>query len=273
MMNNVFDRMDDNMKNSNVVNTGASESGANKSELRIFEKPEFGQVRTIEIDGKIYFAGVDVATALGYENPTKAVLTHCKSNNILKRYVVPEGSVNGFGGININFIPEGDVYRLIIKSNLPRAEAFEEWVMEEVLPTIRKTGRYAVNEDGEPRDELDIIIEVALKMQAQRKELRAQKKMIDAANKRIDELEATVTTHPKSYYTIAGYAALIRKPVTTQEASVLGKEATRLCKMHNIRKSETEDPRFGRVGLYPVQILEQVFLQKPLLLCEEDPIL
>lgn len=104
------------------------------------EESKFNELRTIEKeDGKILFCASDVAKMLGYENPAEAVSTHCKSGNIEKCYVA---HANGIGGVNMNFIPEGDVYRLIIRSQLPSAEKFESWIFDEVIPSIRKKGYY-----------------------------------------------------------------------------------------------------------------------------------
>lgn len=105
------------------------------NELQIFNSGEFGEIRTIEIDGKPYFVGTDVARALGYSNPRKAILDHCKG--VTKRDTPTSSGVQ-----SMSYINEGDLYRLIMKSKLPSAEKFESWVMDEVLPTIRKTGSY-----------------------------------------------------------------------------------------------------------------------------------
>lgn len=104
------------------------------NELQIFNSEEFGQVRTVEIDGKPYFAGRDVANALGYSNPRDAISRHCKG-------VVKHDSFKD-GGQLIALIPEGDMYRLITHSKLESAERFERWVFDEVLPTLRRTGSY-----------------------------------------------------------------------------------------------------------------------------------
>lgn len=104
-------------------------------ELQIFNSGEFGEIRTIEIDGKPYFVGADVAKALGYNNPRDAVSRHCKG-------VVKHDTPTSSGIQSMSYINEGDLYRLIMKSKLPSAEKFESWVMDEVLPTIRKTGSY-----------------------------------------------------------------------------------------------------------------------------------
>ena len=105
------------------------------SELHIFNSEEFGEIRTAEINGKPYFVGTDVAKALGYNNPRDAVSRHCRG-------VVKHDTPTSSGMQSMSYINEGDLYRLIMKSKLPSAEKFESWVMDEVLPSIRKTGSY-----------------------------------------------------------------------------------------------------------------------------------
>ena len=110
------------------------------NEIKIFENVEFGKVRVIMIDGKPWFSAKDIASALGYKNPLEAVRNYCKRG---ERFSHPS---NG-GMQKMLFIPESDVYRLIIKSKLPAAEKFETWVMEEVLPSLRETGNYSLNDN------------------------------------------------------------------------------------------------------------------------------
>lgn len=105
------------------------------NDIQIFNNSEFGDIRSIEIDGKPYFVANDVAKALGYVETAKAIRTHCKG--------VSEMDIPTNGGIQVmKIIPEGDIYRLIIRSSLPSAEKFEHWVFDEVIPNIRKTGGY-----------------------------------------------------------------------------------------------------------------------------------
>ena len=112
------------------------------NEIKIFENPEFGSVRTLEdANGEVLFCGTDIAKALGYSNPSKAISDHCKQGGITKRYT-PTVS----GEQLMPYITEGNVYRLIARSKLPKAEKFEHWVFDEVLPTIRKTGSYSINQ-------------------------------------------------------------------------------------------------------------------------------
>jgi prophage antirepressor-like protein len=108
-------------------------------ELQVFESSEFGEIKTItEPDGTILFCGNDAAKALGYTNTRDALRRHCRY--VVKHDVPHPQSPDRT--LKMSFIPEPDLYRLIMHSNLPTAQAFEKWVMEIVLPTIRKTGAY-----------------------------------------------------------------------------------------------------------------------------------
>lgn len=123
--------------------------GANAmTDLMIFDNPEFGKIRTIEENGKVLFCAKDVAIALGYKDATNAIKQHCRG--VVKRHLT-----DGLGRDQItNFIPEGDVYRLAAKSELPGADKFESWVFDEVLPSIRKNGGYIINQDELSPEEL-----------------------------------------------------------------------------------------------------------------------
>lgn len=115
-------------------------------ELMMFKNEMFGEIRTLRLKDKPYFVGNDIAGILGYSRPRDAVRTHCKGG--VKMTLPSKG-----GNQEMVVIPEGDLYRLIIKSKLPKAQEFEEWVMDEVLPQIRQTGGYiAVKEDDSEAD-------------------------------------------------------------------------------------------------------------------------
>jgi len=107
------------------------------NEMTVFSFNGQGQVRTIvDIDGNPLFCGKDVCEILGYANASDAIKQHCKG--VAKRYPLQTA-----GGVqDIRFLTEPDLYRLIVSSQLPAAQAFEAWIFEEVLPTIRKTGQY-----------------------------------------------------------------------------------------------------------------------------------
>lgn len=112
-----------------------------ESGLAIFNSPEFGSVRGFLRGGEPWFVASDVAKALGYNNPAEAVRDNCKYAELLKTSQTLVLDVPSRG---LLIIPESDVYALIFRSNLPKAEDFRRWVCEEVLPSIRKTGSYAL---------------------------------------------------------------------------------------------------------------------------------
>ncbi|WP_339316915.1 phage antirepressor KilAC domain-containing protein [Paenibacillus sp. FSL R10-2734] len=139
--------------------------------LQIFNHSDFGAIRTVDILGKPHFVGNDVASALEYSRPYEAISTHCKGT---VSYRVP---TNG-GDQETRVIPEGDIYRLIVKaadqSRSPvikaKAEMFEHWIFDEVLPSIRNTGMYAADE---LLDNPDLLIQAATKLKEERAARRA----------------------------------------------------------------------------------------------------
>lgn len=112
------------------------------NELQIFKNEKFGEIRTVEENGKVLFCGSDVAKALGYSKPHNAISMHCKG------VALKQGIIDSLGRPQeMTFITEGDIYRLAAKSKLPGADEFESWIFDEVLPSIRKTGGYVNNDD------------------------------------------------------------------------------------------------------------------------------
>jgi prophage antirepressor-like protein len=115
------------------------------NDLTIFNNELFGSVRIMMIDEKWYFVANDIATALGYAKPRNAISSHCKHSQKILIDVTPQNGASHNKARKtqeMTIIPESDVYRLIIKSKLPEADQFEEWVMEDVLPQLRQCGVY-----------------------------------------------------------------------------------------------------------------------------------
>lgn len=119
------------------------------NKVSIFEHPEFGRIRTLEIDGKIWFCASDVAAALGYSNPRDAVVRHCKPMGVVVYDTPTRSAVQ-----KIKYISEGNVYRLIAGSKLPSAEKFESWIFDELVPETLKNGGYLLKKNGETDNEL-----------------------------------------------------------------------------------------------------------------------
>ena len=151
--------------------------------IKIFENDEFGSLRTLTDEhGRIMFCGKDVASALGYSNTKDAIRRHCRWG-VKHDLPHPQSPART---IEMVFIPEGDVYRLISHSRLPSAEKFESWIFDEVLPTIRRTGGYVANEDMFIENYLPFLDE------PYRNLFRLQMVFIDKLNERIRHDEPLV---------------------------------------------------------------------------------
>ena len=106
--------------------------------LQVFENPEFGKVRSVNVNGEPWLVGSDVATSLGYADAQKAIKNHVDEDDKLIRQISVSGQMR-----NVICINESGVYSLIFSSKLPTAKKFKHWVTSEVLPAIRKTGSYS----------------------------------------------------------------------------------------------------------------------------------
>ena len=110
-------------------------------DLQVFQNTQFGNLEILTIEGKEWFPAIKVAEILGYTNPRKAIRDHTKERGVTIRSVIDSLGRNQ----DKKFIDEGNLYRLITRSKLPQVDEFEEWVFEEVLPQIRRTGTYSIN--------------------------------------------------------------------------------------------------------------------------------
>ncbi|MBZ4662811.1 MAG: hypothetical protein JG776_493 [Caloramator sp.] len=170
------------------------------NELKIFENQEFGKVRMVEIDGKPYAVGVDVARALGYENATKAVINHCKN---IRKEVLEAQSQNGMVvKTETNLINEGDIYRLIVKAAdqsknteiKAKAEKFERWIFDEVIPSIRKHGAYMTPEKlEEALLNPDAMIKVLTELKKEREERAKLQQKIEEQKPKVLFADAVAT--------------------------------------------------------------------------------
>lgn len=165
------------------------------NEIQIFNNPDFGTVRTLDDNGVILFAATDVAKILGYSNPYDAISRHCKG--VVKHEGVSQ-TTNQHGvttnqTVEMSFIPESDLYRLVFGSKLPTAEKFTDWVTETVLPSIRKNGGYiAGQEQLTPEELMAKALLVANKTLAEREarisELTVQNNIMAPKAEYFDEL-------------------------------------------------------------------------------------
>lgn len=157
------------------------------SKITIFENKDFGSIRTVEENGKILFCGTDIASALGYTNPHKAIRDHCKKDGLTFRSVIDSLGRKQ----QAKFISEGNLYRLITHSKLPAAEQFEKWIFDEVLPSIRKHGLYATDQ---LLNNPDLAIAAFTALKEEREKRKALEARVAIQNQQIVEMK------PKASY-------------------------------------------------------------------------
>jgi len=227
-------------------------------------------------DGKPWFYANDVARALGYPTPKDAVSYHCKGAKNLRPY--SEG-----GSQPPKVIPESDVYRLIMRSNKPEAEVFQDWVTEVVLPSIRQTGGYLYGQEELSDDQL---LEKALAVANRRIEEREQQRLEERrgrlqAIKEKGEIahsrEASVMSkygHEKTkreelqdrlaeneqWDTVKGIGWLRKYFVRNVPGLyvALGRHLSKLCRDQGIEPKEIPDVNYGSIKAYPVEIIEEL---------------
>ena len=156
------------------------------NKIEVFKNEQFGEVRTILEGETLLFCGSDIAKALGYARPGKAIIDHCKG--VLKRDTLTSGGMQ-----SLSYIPEGDVYRLIVHSKLPAAEKFEHWLFDEVVPTIRKTGGYMTDSLLERiQKEPAVIVEFAQALILEKNRVKALECELNTAKPKADYYDAFI---------------------------------------------------------------------------------
>lgn len=152
--------------------------------LEIFKSAEFGEIRTVNIDGEPWFVGKDVAAALGYNNPQKAIRDHVDDEDVT---VNKTFTVNGTMATLIN---ESGLYSLVISSKLPNAKRFKRWVTSEVLPSIRKNGGYIAGQETMTDDEL-----MARALQVAQNKIQERDKQLETMKPKAIFADAVAASH------------------------------------------------------------------------------
>lgn len=179
--------MFDYMQNKNNSSTSSSTITTAAPEVTVFKNlvhPEFGELRTVEIDGEPWFVGKDVAVALGYKKPENAIANHVSDED--KTSTLIQGSGSNYKS-KATIINESGLYSLILSSKLPSAKEFKHWVTSEVLPSIRKNGAYIRNQENMTPAEI-----VARGLIAAQKIIESKEKEIALLNGRCGLLTQTV---------------------------------------------------------------------------------
>ena len=204
------------------------------NDIQIFKNEQFGEVRIVMNESNDpLFCAKDVATALGYSDTADAIQRHCKSG---KKVFYPHG--NGIGGTNMVYIPEKDVYRLIMRSNLPNAEQFQDWVCDEVLPSIRKHGIFATSDFiEEALNNPDAMIAALTKLKQER-------------SARIEaEKQVTVLTHVNKTYTCTEVA----KELGLKSAIELNNRLKELGVQYKVNQTWVPYTKYATLGWFDIK--------------------
>jgi len=176
-----------------------------ENKLRIFENVKFGLLRTVEVDGEIYFVGKDVATILGYQRTADAIAAHVDDEDKLTRQFTDSGQAREMVVIN-----ESGLYSLILSSKLPKAKEFKHWVTSEVLPSIRKHGAYMTPATLDKiADNPDLLIKLAQNLKAERAKRIAAENLIAEQKPKVIFADAVETS--KSSILVGELAKLLKQ--------------------------------------------------------------
>lgn len=170
--------LNENYSNSNSV-AALSTSTHETSKVKVYEHPLFGKVRMFIQNGKTWFCGTDIATSLGYSNPRDAIVRHCKSHGVVNHDVI-----DSMGRTQqMKFISEGNIYRLTAKSQMPRADEFENWIFDEIVPSVVNTGRYSVQPQT-PQTYLEAL-KALVSSEEEKQRLAQEKKQLEEKNAKL----------------------------------------------------------------------------------------
>ena len=211
-------------------------------------------IQVILVDNEPWFLGKEIARVLGYVDENQAVRQHCDKDDTLSDIELTLklkklGQSNDDVVYRAIYINEPGVYSLVFGSTLKSAKKFKKWLTTEVIPSIRKTGSYSVNQ--QQLSPLEILVaqsQALLEAERDRQEIKA----------RLDKLEAHQDSHD-GYFTIRGYAFIKGLKIDLRDAQRLGKLAGHKCREEGLEISKVKDTRFGYVNAYPECILDVIF--------------
>lgn len=170
--------LNENYSNSNSVAV-LSTSTHETSKVEVYEHPLFGKIRMFIQNGKTWFCGTDIATSLGYSNTRDAIVRHCKSHGVVNHDVI-----DSMGRTQqMKFISEGNVYRLTAKSQMPRADEFENWIFDEIVPSVVNTGSYSVQPQT-PQTYLEAL-KALVSSEEEKQRLAQEKQQLEQQNAKL----------------------------------------------------------------------------------------
>lgn len=216
--------------------------------LQVFQF-ENSSIRTVELEGVIWFVASEVSDILGYsrtadslrlvDTDDKLLITNKNADSALSVFEIPDRG--------LYLINESGMYSMVLNSRREDSKRFKKWVTSEVLPSIRRTGQYQVPQFGSPED----------LMVGQAKLMLQVCESLSVITKRVTSLEDRVNEAlPKNgYLTIKGFCSKYKIQLTIKDRQAFGLEAANLCKKRNLFIDRVPDHNYGTVGAYPEEIL------------------
>lgn len=229
--------------------------------IEIFKNESFGEVRVAGTSEKPLFCLADVCRILEIKN-----VSDCKSKLKQDGVVLTEGvskTTNQYGvtteqKVMLTFISEHNLYKVIMRSDKPQAEPFQDWVCGEVLPSIRKTGSYSTEKLLSPSELILKLAQMNVENERKMKELSEKQERLQIE---IEEIKQRTTTDLHQS-TIVAYVSRNNIKLDVNRYGAMGRKASTLCKKRNIAVTKINDVRWGKVNVFPDDILDEVFGMK-----------
>lgn len=228
----------------------------NDERFKIFSKENLGSVRTVLLNNEVWFCIKDVCDILELTNPTV----------VAKRLDEDEKAKFDLGlknGELTNFTNESGLYTLILRSDKPEAKPFRKWITSEVIPAIRKTGKY----EEKPMTSAQYLLQQAQWLVEAENRMNDIENDVAQNNQRIGNMKKDITriehnerrTVTSNHLTVIAYANMKGIKPNTYNSSVMGRKATKVCRTRGLLTGTVVDSKYGLINTYPLEVLDEIF--------------
>lgn len=227
----------------------------NDERFKIFSKENLGSVRTVLLNNEPWFCIKDICDILGLTNPT--VVTQRLDEDEVTKFNL--GSKVGI----TNFTNESGLYTLILRSDKPEAKPFRKWITSEVIPAIRKTGKY----EEKPMTSAQYLLQQAQWMVEAENRMNNIENDVAQNNQSIGNIKKDITriehnerrTLTSNHLTVIAYANMKGIKPNTYNSSVMGRKATKVCRTRGLLTGTVVDSKYGLINTYPLEVLDEIF--------------
>lgn len=229
----------------------------NDERFKIFSKENLGSVRTVLLNNEPWFCIKDICDILGLTNPT--VVTQRLDEDEVTKFNL--GSKVGI----TNFTNESGLYTLILRSDKPEAKPFRKWITSEVIPAIRKTGKY----EEKPMTSAQYLLQQAQWMVEAENRMNNIENDVAQTNQSIGNMKKDIIriehnerrTVTSNHLTVIAYANMKGIKPNTYNSSVMGRKATKVCRTRGLLTGTVVDSKYGLINTYPLEVLDEIFFE------------